>query len=75
MELQQKLGGVQDPTVATQLQQQANAEMGKAVQDEGLEIAQYNELSRAISNDKELMERFKETQKEVAEEENQRSER
>ncbi len=73
MDLQRKLTTVQDSNAATQLQQQANAEMGKAVRDNGLEIPKYNALSRVISSDKELLARFKEVQKRIAEEKEKES--
>lgn len=71
IELGKKMANAQDPNVANQLQQEANKEMVAAVQDNGLDPQQYNALSSAVSNDKQLMERFQDVRKERAEEQKQ----
>ena len=71
IDLQKKMATVQDAEGANQLQQVANAEMVAAVQGNDLEPQRYNVLSHAISNDEELLSRFKEMQKERAEKQKQ----
>lgn len=71
MELGKKMANVQDSEAATRLQQEANKEMIAAVQENDLKPQRYNALSNAVSNDKQLMQRFQEVRKERAEEQDQ----
>jgi hypothetical protein len=41
-----------------QLQNRANNEMKQAVQDEGLEVQEYNEIIQGVQNDHETMKKF-----------------
>lgn len=66
LDLQKKMATVQDVNAAKQLQQEANQEMVAVVQDHDMEPQQYNALSEAISDDKELMNRFQQVRKEKA---------
>ena len=75
LDLQKKMASVQDADRATQLQQEANTKMLAAVQENGLEPQRYNMLSNAISNDKELLDRFQQTQKQRAAEKQKQQEK
>jgi len=57
-ELEPQLSSVQDPAQAQQLQQQANARMIEAIKAYGLDVDQYNLISRSLSEDPELNQRF-----------------
>jgi hypothetical protein len=74
-DLQKKMPGVQDADRATQLQQEANKRMIAAVQENGLEPQRYNMLSNAIVNNKELLDRFDQTQKQRAAEKQKQQEK
>jgi len=68
-EVEGKLSAVQEPAKAQQIQQEANAEMLRVIQTEGLEVDRYNVLARSIGQDAELGQRFQEMRKELQEEE------
>jgi hypothetical protein len=75
LDLQKKMAGVQDADRATELQQEANKRMVAAVQENDFEPQRYNMLSNAISNDKELLDRFQQTQKQRAAEKQKQQEK
>lgn len=60
---QQRLESVQDPEQAQQLQQQANQEMLQAVEGNGMDPQEYNEIARAVNGDPEVQKRFEEIRK------------
>lgn len=69
--LENKMAGVQDPSQAQQLQQQANAEMIQVLKDHDMEPSRYNALIQAINSDKAFLARFQAIDKERKENEEQ----
>ena len=63
--VQQELASVQDPEVATQLQQQANQEMVAVVTGRDMDVERYNSISHSLGVDAELKRRFDEVKEEV----------
>ena len=57
-----QLGSAQDTQQAEQVQQQANEEMLKAVQDNGLEADEFNQIARAVNTDPDVQKRLEKIQ-------------
>jgi hypothetical protein len=57
---QASLSQVQDPTQVQKIQQEANANMVKAVEQQGLTPESYNQILAAVSNDGELAKKARE---------------
>ncbi|WP_440997486.1 DUF4168 domain-containing protein [Arhodomonas sp. SL1] len=53
-----QLEGVQDQEKARELQQQANEEMVQAVEDTGMSVEEYNNISQQLRQNPELAERL-----------------
>ena len=73
--LENKMAGVQDPSQAQQLQQQANTEMVQVLKDHDMEPARYNSLVQAINSDKGFLARFQAVDKERKEQDEQEQKR
>ncbi len=54
----EKLGGVQDPDQAQQLQAEATDKMVEQVEDAGLEVTTYNAIAVAMQQDPQLRQRI-----------------
>lgn len=61
-----RLRQVQDPQRAQELQQQAQIEMVRALEEEGLTVEKYNAMFVAVQNNEELRQKFNDIWKELA---------
>ena len=57
-EYSDKLKGVEDPKKAREIQNKYSQKMADAIEDIGLEVQTYNEISRAAQNNPELREKI-----------------